>query len=112
MAETTPQSESDFYSIGFALLAIFYAFKIEEAAKLEVDDCLLLFMGFMGASTVLLDYLQYLFGYAMARAAMKTGTFDSKPASTWFGWKTIAFCAKQATAIAGALALLVIVLLA
>jgi hypothetical protein len=98
MAETTPQSESDFYSIrisetsriiGFALLAIFYAFKIEEAAKLEVDDCLLLFMGFMGAST-----------------------FDSKPASTWFGWKTIAFCAKQATAIAGALALLVIVLLA
>jgi len=96
--------------IGFGLLAAYYGIKIAPDALIE-DGWLLSIVGVAGVATVLLDYLHYWFGYRLARTAEANAeyVYNEGWGPLWYGCKVLAFRSKQASAFAGACALLILV---
>lgn len=120
-------AEKDYYSsrlsetsrfVGFGLLASYYALAVSPPNAFNANEWLLMIVGLFGAFAVLFDYLQYVFGYAMARAAHRKGgeagpyTYNEGLAAILFGFKTIWFVAKQLAAGLGAAALIVLIVCA
>jgi hypothetical protein len=104
-------SETSRY-VGFGLLAAYYAIKVTPPETLSVNPCVALTVGVCGAFTVLLDYLHYAFGYYGARAALKDEPEHSYArglAGACFALKTWCFVGKQLAAVAGSIALVILI---
>lgn len=116
------KDEADFYSsrisetsrfVGFGLLAIFYAIKVDSSDSLAADDFLVTLLGVFGAASVLLDYLQYVFGYLMVRSAQRNPpdhSYGDGAAGRFFALKSWAFYIKQIAAILGSVIVIFLVL--
>lgn len=106
-------SETSRY-VGFGLLATYYALKVDQSASIATDSGLVTAVGLAGALAVLFDYLQYVFGYALARSALGDAEYryHQGVAKIWFPLKTIAFWLKQVAAIGGSVAVILLILCA
>lgn len=116
------QDNADFYSmrisetsrfVGFGLLAVFYAIKVGPNDDLASNDCLITLIGVFGALSVLLDYLQYVFGYLMVRSAQDNPSdhsYGNGLGGWFFAFKSWAFWLKQFTAIFGSIFVIIVVL--
>lgn len=116
------KGEADFYSarisetsrlVGFGLLAIFYAVKVDANASFEANESLVTLLGVFGALSVLLDYLQYVFGYLMVRYAQHNPpahSYADGVAGRFFALKSWAFALKQIAAILGSFIVIFLVL--
>lgn len=99
--------------IGFGLLAVFYAIKVEPSGSLAANDCLVMSVGVFGALSVLFDYLQYVFGYGMVRIAQANPpdhSYSAGLAGWFFALKSWAFWLKQVTATFGSIIVIFLVL--
>jgi hypothetical protein len=102
--------------VGFGLLAVYYTLKVGEGAlatQLSARfPCLLGVVGIAGAAAVLLDYLQYWCGVHSANVALRRDDFTYDKRSGWYKARERTFLAKQVAAITGALALVLMFILA
>lgn len=98
--------------VGFGLLAIYYAMMIDPAGAFASDSWWVTCVGLFGALAVALDYFQYVCGYAMARAALRDAEhrYHQGLAVIYFPLKWLAFVAKQLFALAGSVAVIVLIL--
>lgn len=102
--------------IGFGLLAIFYGIAASSEAfprALQSQYPLpLKFIALCGFLAILLDYLQYVFGRRAAQNALGRTDNPFHYNRTWFSYRARKWCffAKQAAALAGSLAFILIIL--
>ncbi|MER9266610.1 hypothetical protein NKI63_18880 [Mesorhizobium sp. M0410] len=100
--------------VGFGLLAVFYAIKTGDGAfatSVKADHrCLLMAMGAIGLLSIIMDYLQYMFGWVSIKDAKKSN--DQLYDDDKFAHKARAFLfeAKQYVVLAGSMVLVWLVL--
>lgn len=95
--------------IGFGLLVFYFTVYLNEgeaADRLRTGNSLSLFIiGALGALTIIMDYLQYLFGSHAAQAALKNENHLYDDNSFAYRARNKCFIAKQVTAGSGSLVL-------
>ncbi|TJW51109.1 MAG: hypothetical protein E5X65_24615 [Mesorhizobium sp.] len=99
--------------IGLGLIAVFYTIKtgLTDTEYSTPENILLYFVGVAGVLAILLDYLQYFNNYRSVDNALKRATLRYDKDAASYRWGVIAFTWKQRITFAGALALIVLVIL-
>lgn len=98
--------------IGFGLVAIVYAILTSKSAfateAVGANKALLLFIGGTGCVIVLVDYLQFLFGYISVRAALGNESNKYRYDDHSWSWnaRSALFVVKQIVSVVGALLLI------
>jgi hypothetical protein len=99
--------------IGFGLLIVYYTIQSADGAfatHLKTHSPVLVYaVGIAGAATILLDYLQYLFGAMAVDRALKRPTMDYDETSCAYKARLWAYRAKQFATAVGAAALIILV---
>ncbi|TJV70734.1 MAG: hypothetical protein E5X76_18230 [Mesorhizobium sp.] len=101
--------------IAFGLLVAFYTIRADSsgfAGTLRAEGLLTFLIGFCGALAVFCDYLQYVCGLATVNKALSTTIYEYDDLSWTYWGRQVTFEAKQVFAGAGALSLVLMVLVA